>query len=322
MVSVLQIVHIHRGEGSAAVSYSEALEKQLGMRDVYARPGAAEYFVDEMLKHGGGFSNGLTAAAREQFKGAVHFPLMFGDTYYVAPEIVHIVHEMATTLPDWKYRPEQMLSQAGFVWLSDPVHVPGSKTGMPELQAIGWFTSFNVDGQRMTYALPVPHGDEDALSVCFYMNCDTRFPAPLTVVHVRPGGSLLNNPDVGTPYSDPPRMDAKLRLFGSLMTFLEQPFVTTTKERAERATRRRLGEHMPEPEPLVSVIRLRRPRAVTQPCNESEPIEWSHRWVVSGHWHRYHSNEGIKTLWLLPYVKGPEDKPLKPPRAKVFAVVR
>lgn len=60
-----------------------------------------------------------------------------------------------------------------------------------------------------------------------------------------------------------------------------------------------------------------------------EEVEWSHRWIVRGHWAWRHcaeenADEGEscrKRVYIHPYVKGPEDKPLIL-KEKVYAVVR
>lgn len=53
-------------------------------------------------------------------------------------------------------------------------------------------------------------------------------------------------------------------------------------------------------------------------------IEWSHRWIVSGHWrNQWYPSSGTHELtYILPYVKGPDDKPLRISTAEVFVVNR
>ena len=42
-----------------------------------------------------------------------------------------------------------------------------------------------------------------------------------------------------------------------------------------------------------------------------EGVEWSHRWIVSGHWRRIIDKEGVPRMtWVRQHVKGPEHKPL------------
>lgn len=115
-----------------------------------------------------------------------------------------------------------------------------------------------------------------------------------------------------------------LLTFASCLTFLEQRILIAPQQRAERATRKRLEREGFIHEPLVRVVELRRKQTKSEHHGESDPVEWSHQWIVSGHWRQqwYPSLSSNQPIWVMPYVKGPEDKPLKPPRAKVFAVVR
>lgn len=62
----------------------------------------------------------------------------------------------------------------------------------------------------------------------------------------------------------------------------------------------------------VRVVTLRKRRARSK--GESEAVEWSHRWVVQMHKRRqwYPSTQEHKVIFVGPFVKGPEGKPLKP----------
>lgn len=62
----------------------------------------------------------------------------------------------------------------------------------------------------------------------------------------------------------------------------------------------------------VKVLHLRRYRHKND--HEGPGIEYSHRFVVEGHWRRQpygpRNNPEYRSIWVSPYVKGPEDKPL------------
>lgn len=76
-----------------------------------------------------------------------------------------------------------------------------------------------------------------------------------------------------------------------------------TRQYRRQAERRNL--------PPVRVLDLRSPQRATV-ANPSGGVEWSHRWVVRGHWRRqwYPSVQRHRLIWVDPYVKGPEDAPL------------
>lgn len=70
----------------------------------------------------------------------------------------------------------------------------------------------------------------------------------------------------------------------------------------------------------VRVVTLKKRRARSK--GESEAVEWSHRWVVQMHKRRqwYPSKQEHKVIFVGPFVKGPEGKPLKPASTGVTAV--
>lgn len=73
----------------------------------------------------------------------------------------------------------------------------------------------------------------------------------------------------------------------------------------------------------VNVVVLRRPQ---ESNNKGEQVdtEWSCQWFVRGHWRQQYlpSTQTHRPTWIQPYVKGPEDKPLKAPSTTVFSVSR
>jgi hypothetical protein len=126
---------------------------------------------------------------------------------------------------------------------------------------------------------------------------------------------------------DSPEYRASAHVLGSLLVafglFIQQKLLAATPQQAERHTRKRLAKLGWEAEPIVRVIHLRR-RQTQQGAVPRTAQDWSCRWVVRGHWRQqfYPSRQTNHPLWITPYVKGPDEKPLKPTRATVFAVVR
>jgi hypothetical protein len=116
-----------------------------------------------------------------------------------------------------------------------------------------------------------------------------------------------------------------LRRLSALFAFCGQRLLSTREERTDRGSRRRLQQQGWARDPLVRVVRLRRtePRTPT-PGEGADSPDWSCRWVVRGHWrqHWFPSKRQRQPIWIAPHVKGPENRPLKAPRATVFAVVR
>lgn len=104
--------------------------------------------------------------------------------------------------------------------------------------------------------------------------------------------------------------------------FLKSTIVSSEKESLPRTIRRQIereGKH----EPIVRVIRLRR-KEHGQNSDSSGGIDYSCQWLVRPHWrNQYHPSTGErKPVFIDAYIKGPEDKPFKPPKDYVFKVDR
>jgi hypothetical protein len=117
------------------------------------------------------------------------------------------------------------------------------------------------------------------------------------------------------------------RLFLAGCAWLGQRVVSITSGNIERHRRKQLqretGFQLVSNE--VRVIQLRRAEAVSSTASsDGEPVEWSCRWIVNGHWRNqyYASTSERKLIYIMPFVKGPSDKPLKVPQHVVYEVSR
>lgn len=106
-----------------------------------------------------------------------------------------------------------------------------------------------------------------------------------------------------------------------MLAFLASPFIAVEKQKMPRQFRRHEGKDTTAAEQIVSVVRLRRSAAQAMDQYESESREWQHRWWVSGHMRAqwYPSENSHKVIWIAPYLKGPDGKPV---RDRVYSVVR
>jgi hypothetical protein len=108
------------------------------------------------------------------------------------------------------------------------------------------------------------------------------------------------------------------RLVHAFWLLLGQTVVRQSDADIDRMTRKRAGRAgLPA---RVTVIELRRRESAR---SEGESlVEWSHRWVTRGHWRWQHCSDKHPLaqevapgdwrcrLWIAPFVKGPEGKPL------------
>jgi hypothetical protein len=97
----------------------------------------------------------------------------------------------------------------------------------------------------------------------------------------------------------------------------------------ERHHRKRLEkEHKRDLKGGVKIVELRRREASRRESDqpgESRPVNWSCQWMVIPHWRNQRVGPGRNDRRLVhidTYVKGPDDKPLKAPKATVYRVAR
>jgi hypothetical protein len=95
-----------------------------------------------------------------------------------------------------------------------------------------------------------------------------------------------------------------------LFRLLKQQVVLPVVSETPRPTRRRAMRA--NVDSRVHVVTLRRPRRAGNSDPEAEPKNWTHRWMVNGHWRNqwYPSIQQHRQIWINGYTKGPEDKPL------------
>ena len=90
---------------------------------------------------------------------------------------------------------------------------------------------------------------------------------------------------------------------------------------------RRVMQRRGERVPYVHVVSLRQVERKSKEADhehEKRSVEWQHSWIVSGHWRQqwYPSENTHHELYVQEYLKGPSEKPLLPPRGKLYKVVR
>jgi len=119
------------------------------------------------------------------------------------------------------------------------------------------------------------------------------------------------------------------RLMWAYFLIMSQTLTEVSKHQAEnRAQRKRIERDKLPAEFVVVQFRKRRyVNADTDETHEESAVEWSHRWIVGGHWrwqpYKDPISKGVikKRIWISPYVKGPEDKPLIA-KSKVFVLAK
>lgn len=266
--------------------------------------------------------------------------LQYGQAFYVSASMCDVLRAMAASMPAAVMADDTMPSIYGFVWLGKSLPLPPVQGVTEEeqreyglaLRAFSWERIVHTTGPfRPSEERPWSQEIVDALNAtAMHIYHDRDLEAGQTGYNgelLWPDGDSWSGWQPKTDQSWG-KVDAReaaemeRRYILALFVLLRQRILVTSQHRPDRAARKRLERAGYEHEPLVRVVELRRKEVRDREHETHADVDWACRWVVGGHWHRYHTREGLQPRWISPYLKGPNDKPLKPPRAKVFAVVR
>lgn len=163
---------------------------------------------------------------------------------------------------------------------------------------------------------------------------DRYVPAPAGLLMVDMTAWTYGTPWGEVPQSSPtsstecaPVIAAERRILYSLWSLMAQQIGKPVSEVASRQYKRRWERQVTPPPNYgdVRVVTLRRLAPGDQGGDQDEEFgrEWSHRWVVRGHWRQqWYPSEGVhRLIWIEPFIKGPEHRPLIV-KDRVFEVVR
>lgn len=272
--------------------------------------------------------------------------LATGDTYAVTTDIVDVIEQAAPKLPSFILHADDLPSLHGFVWLERPIVVPDVNGKNLVVRGFGWQTASvqtedsgeykptaimlawtdpndprdhaKIDWERPEETMGSPLGLLSMIAGVFPLGEDWPDVSP----HMR--GDFVVEDDDGTEVTVKiEHATASLgRFWLTFLRFIEEPWIHAERIRPDRHLGKRAARaigHVPE----IHVIHLR--RAASR--SDSEPgdgnVEWSHRWLVRGHWRNqwYPSLQTHKPRWIAEYVKGPEGAPLVV-HDKIFSVER
>ena len=141
-----------------------------------------------------------------------------------------------------------------------------------------------------------------------------------------PRGKWEHKPQIGLQqYMDTTEGVARFLLAG--IAWLNQKVAVTTDGPVERHRRKEITRVMKRDASIIRVVSLRKAERTAHATDDEpgEHREYHVRWVVSGHWRNQPCGpkSGDRRLtFITPYMKGPDDKPLKATATKVYTVDR
>jgi hypothetical protein len=295
--------------------------------------------------------NGTTAAYSE-LAGKWQSSLRVGEVFAVSPEMFHVVEAAAADLPrDYIMEHWHLFTEHGFLWLPQDIRESEeplySDEGWPPISLATWHHGtgttrrhyeqtepgewveslgavHSVAGMEINYWWKVPNRD-------LIVPVGSDFlPYGMTalgmVSHGYEGGTELLRPE--------DRLSDATRFILALQLILRQELPTVARwhvPRSDVAGLRRLRLSL---DPVL-VIDLRRRKYLEHPDADDSGSGRKQRVrsVVRGHWHSFWVGPGhvqhpggteekvLIQQWVMPYMRGPEDAPIKP-RTDTVHVVR
>lgn len=301
---------------------TEALEAQLQVgkkfSELYRVPARWNHAVQGAMWQAG---NPTSADLTSWGMKALLVATARGDTYQWEAGPIDLVTATTLSVPDFPLGMNDLPSRYGWFWFTKPLALPLLNVGENRvedrpLRAIAFAT---VDGDREVAVLfltelplqPAGVAMTSAVSWFFGNTLADRF-------------AMLDTMEMEGP-SIRPREELKLRYFQTALAFLQQRLASVVARTPDRGTRRRLQREGWEHVPDVQIVELRHKERVNKDISgDPREIKWSCQWLVREHWRRqwYPSQSQYRPRLVSPHIKGPEDKPLKMPRATVFQVKR
>jgi hypothetical protein len=298
------------------MSFAQALDGQIDLLTYYTRGAGLRQcrgLYDLSNSEGRmGAADGSEYTFEEYLK-TVLVGLDGGASVYWSPEMSGLLEGVAPGMPSWTLRPEAIPDRRCFLWFAKPLAMP----------------SWQTAGSRNLRAIGITALDRLAIIAFWMQEPDASRPFPAAAMAWEYGTvwqGLVDKPrSMGLDVQNDDRHERLGQYLAAALALMEQRIIVSQPERPPRSTRKRAAEVWSH-EPTIRVIQLRRavnPNEHREPG--SEPIEWSCSWVVRGHWRQQACGEGRlerRPVFVLPYLKGDLEKPLKAPADRVFAVTR
>lgn len=230
-------------------------------------------------------------------------------TYSVTPDMVTLVEAAAESYPGQAMYVEDLPSPSGFCMFDRGIMLLDVSETPAEILAFSWELVDNAEG----ILLLLYSGLDDIVNYEWQRyGADTdidklrrKFGAGLALLHIAP---VVFGQEYKTDLSV---AHNHLAFIEALFAVMQQELVVTARWQPPRGFRREL-----ERKDLASDVRVVTLRRVRYRDKHGEGegrfVEWTHQWLVTGHWRRIWNEKRaqLRLIWVRPHVKGPPDKPL------------
>lgn len=260
------------------------------------------------------------------------------DPFYVDDEMMDVVESAALTFEPERLKPTDFITPSAFVVLPRPMSMMDRHGVVCNFRAILWNEVDMIHADTDVSSTVAPTPDEKGVLLSLYSNVydldgyhernDEKFGPGWQDKIVGATGSVYSLLHI-TPWvyeqEFPSATDITRQGFWTpVQAFLRLSMQTIAEHHAPhppRASMKRWKKVM-HTDKYVTVIRLRRPRSHSG--EPTQTVDWSHRWIVNGHWRNqwFPSLNEHRQIWIGAHVKGPESKPLLVRRGRAFEFVK
>jgi hypothetical protein len=255
---------------------------------------------------------GLVGAARD------------GEHFYVEKNFQDLVAFAEQDIPESvEFDMSWLLANHGWLELSVPIHNPDGV----ERPIIGWCPVQIADGLKN----PNDFREEDfvdGFSFFFLprspLDFDPHNGALVVVVGAIQGQTLAHCGLQETKFGGSRKALYCTRFAYTLMHMMSQRIAVPTPAQARHNIRNQAIAKRMAAAARPQIVMLRRAAEEYRHEMDGSPHEYSCQWVVRGHWRQqpYRSIHQTRPIFIEAYVKGPADKPMKTPVAKIFVAAR
>lgn len=225
-----------------------------------------------------------------------------GDLLFLTSDFLTLSEAAAPEIPDFKLHPSDLPTMHALVVFERPVRMAMLEDRIDSVSAVTW----------ITYAQqPDNDGPGDGVLIAIWVDPrdlpeyspDLVYP-PLIPVHAARWY-------FGEHWKRAEHVIRWPAFLGTIFRLFQEGYVRDERrpvDRAERRRRQRSGQPIPEGIRILDI----RSSAPTGAPQGSSDVEWTHRWLVRGHWRdQWYPSQGRHApRWIRAHVKGPADKPL------------
>jgi hypothetical protein len=277
------------------------------------------------------YERGITYADSDDNLATVEEPkIATAEPIFVEPEVIDLIEHARESFEPETLLAEDVFIPWGFAFFARTVYMRDRNGKRMGFRAAAWAPYVKRRLADSSLATVVTESPENAMGllISLYSHIDDeddfawksqdqtyrRYPLWLAHFAHTPFGSHYEAQLEDAAANSLARETAK-DFHGFVQVFfrlLQQKIAVKRSEVAPRPSRKR-AQRAGLPERKVLVVTLRR-ASNPLPKNGDAGFEYSHRFVVGGHWHTYWHGSGDSKYprqhWVYDYVKGPEDKEL------------